>query len=115
MVASGGIPGSRATCCREALARRFGMKNFVGASAETEQERSAPRFPVRATAPAFNGRTNVDKDRIKGSAKQAAGAVKETAGKALGDKKMQAEGKADKAEGKAQNAFGSAKDTLRGK
>ena len=55
----------------------------------------------------------MDKDRIEGSGKQAMGAVKDAAGKVLGDKKLQAEGKADKAEGKVQNAFGSVKDKLR--
>jgi uncharacterized protein YjbJ (UPF0337 family) len=35
----------------------------------------------------------MDKDRIKGSAEQAKGAVKEAAGKVLGDKKLQTEGK----------------------
>jgi uncharacterized protein YjbJ (UPF0337 family) len=55
----------------------------------------------------------MDKDRIKGSAKQAKGSVKEAAGKALGDTKLQGEGKVDKAEGKIQNAFGSLKDRLR--
>ena len=57
----------------------------------------------------------MDKDRIKGSAEQAKGAVKEVAKKLLGDKKLEAEGKTDKAVGKAQNAIGGLKDTLRGK
>ena len=57
----------------------------------------------------------MDKDRIKGSAEQAKGAVKEAAGKLLGDKKLETEGKADKAVGKMQNAIGGFKDTLRGK
>ena len=57
----------------------------------------------------------MDKDRIKGSAEQAKGAVKETAGKILGDKKLETEGKADKVTGKVQNAVGGLKDTLRGK
>ena len=57
----------------------------------------------------------MDKDRIDGSAKQAKGSIKEAAGKALGDAKLEGEGKADKTEGKIQNAFGSVKDTLRGK
>ena len=56
-----------------------------------------------------------DKDRIKGSAKQIKGKVKEVVGKAIGDTKLQSEGKADKVEGKIQNAFGGLKDTLRGK
>lgn len=57
----------------------------------------------------------VDKDRIAGSAKQVKGAIKEAAGKIVGDAKLQAEGKAEKAKGKVQNAAGSLKDTLRGK
>jgi uncharacterized protein YjbJ (UPF0337 family) len=57
----------------------------------------------------------VDKDRIKGSAEQAKGKVKEWAGKATGDKKTEAEGKADQVKGKVQNAFGGIKDAVRGK
>ena len=56
-----------------------------------------------------------DKDRIIGSAKVVKGNVKEAAGKAVGDTKLQAQGKADKVEGKVQNAVGSIKDTLKGK
>ena len=57
----------------------------------------------------------MDRDRIKGSAKQAKGTVKEAAGKALGDAKLQGEGKADKTAGKIQNTVGGIKDALRGK
>jgi uncharacterized protein YjbJ (UPF0337 family) len=55
----------------------------------------------------------MDKDRIKGMAQQGTGAVKETAGKVMGDEKLKAEGKMDKAEGKIRNAVGGAKDALR--
>jgi len=57
----------------------------------------------------------MDKDRIKGSAEQAKGSVKEAAGKVLGDKKLEAEGNADKTVGKVQNAVGGLKDAARGK
>jgi uncharacterized protein YjbJ (UPF0337 family) len=57
----------------------------------------------------------MDKDRIEGSAEQAKGAVKEAAGKVLGDKKLETDGKADKAAGKVQNALGGFKDAVRGK
>jgi uncharacterized protein YjbJ (UPF0337 family) len=57
----------------------------------------------------------MDKDRIKGSAEQAKGAVKEAVGKVTGYSKLEAEGKGDKAAGKVQNAIGGLKDTLRGK
>ena len=56
----------------------------------------------------------MDKDRIEGSGKQAKGAIKEGAGKLLGDKKLEAEGKGDKLAGKIQNAAGGMKDALRG-
>jgi uncharacterized protein YjbJ (UPF0337 family) len=55
----------------------------------------------------------MDKERIKGAAQQAKGEMKDVAGKALGDAKMQAEGKADKAEGKVRNAVGGMKDSIR--
>jgi uncharacterized protein YjbJ (UPF0337 family) len=48
----------------------------------------------------------MDKDRIKGSAEQAKGSVKEAAGKIFGDKKLETEGKTDKAVGAVQNAVG---------
>lgn len=57
----------------------------------------------------------MDKDRIKGSAQQAKGAVKEVAGKIAGDAKLEAEGESDKVAGKVQNAVGGLKDSLRGK
>jgi uncharacterized protein YjbJ (UPF0337 family) len=57
----------------------------------------------------------MDKDRIKDSAQQAKGTVKEIAGKVTGDAKLESEGKADKVAGKVQNAIGGLKDTLRGK
>jgi uncharacterized protein YjbJ (UPF0337 family) len=59
--------------------------------------------------------TTMDKDRIKGSAEQAKGAVKEAAGKILGDKKLETDGKTDKAAGQVQNAIGGLKDAVRGK
>ena len=57
----------------------------------------------------------VDKDRIKGSAEQAKGKVKEWAGKATGDKKTEAEGKAEQVKGKVRNTVGGLKDSMRGK
>jgi uncharacterized protein YjbJ (UPF0337 family) len=57
----------------------------------------------------------MDKDRIKGSAEQAKGKVKEVAGKATGDKKLQGEGKAEKVGGKIRNAVGGLKDAARGR
>jgi uncharacterized protein YjbJ (UPF0337 family) len=55
----------------------------------------------------------MDRDRIKGMGDQAKGGLKEAAGKATGDSKLQAEGKMDKAKGKVENAAGGMKDSLR--
>jgi uncharacterized protein YjbJ (UPF0337 family) len=57
----------------------------------------------------------VDKDRIKGSAEQAKGKIKEIAGKATGDAKLESEGKGDQVKGKVKNVVGGIKDALRGK
>jgi len=61
------------------------------------------------------GKATMDKDRIKGAAHQVKGAVKENAGKATGDTKLEGEGRAEKVAGKVQNTVGGAKDALRGK
>jgi uncharacterized protein YjbJ (UPF0337 family) len=55
----------------------------------------------------------MDKDRIKGSAEQAKGKVKEVVGKVAGDSKTEAEGKADQVKGKVRNTVGGLKDSLR--
>jgi uncharacterized protein YjbJ (UPF0337 family) len=57
----------------------------------------------------------MNKDRIQGSAEQAKGKIKETAGKTMGDKKLVREGKGDQMKGKMQNAVGGLKDALRGR
>jgi uncharacterized protein YjbJ (UPF0337 family) len=57
----------------------------------------------------------MDKDRVKGSARQVKGAVKSAAGKFTGDSKLEAEGKAEKAAGKVQNTIGGIKDWMRKK
>ncbi|HEX3810101.1 MAG TPA: CsbD family protein [Rhizomicrobium sp.] len=55
----------------------------------------------------------MDKDRIKGAADQAKGAVKEGVGNVTGDAKLQGEGQADKLKGKVESAVGGAKDAVR--
>jgi uncharacterized protein YjbJ (UPF0337 family) len=52
----------------------------------------------------------MNEDRIKGSITKAAGHIKQAAGSALGDAKLQADGKMDVAEGSLQNLAGSIKD-----
>ena len=54
-------------------------------------------------------------DRVKGSATNLGGKVKEGAGKLTGDQKLQGEGKLDQAKGKVQNAVGGIKDAIKGK
>jgi uncharacterized protein YjbJ (UPF0337 family) len=62
-----------------------------------------------------NKGTPMDKQRVKGSAQQAKGKIKELAGKAVGNRKLQARGKAEKAGGKIRNVVGGMKDAMRGK
>jgi uncharacterized protein YjbJ (UPF0337 family) len=55
----------------------------------------------------------VDKDTIKGKAKDVAGRVQRQAGEWTGNEESQAEGAAKQAEGKVQNAWGQIKDAGR--
>ncbi|AHY54092.1 CsbD family protein [Bradyrhizobium japonicum SEMIA 5079] len=57
--------------------------------------------------------TIMDREHVKGAADKAKGAIKEGAGKLIGDKDMEAEGKIDKAKGSAHNAAGDVKDAAR--
>ncbi len=53
------------------------------------------------------------KDTIKGAAKDAAGSIKEAAGKATGNTKLEAEGAAEKTAGKIQKGVGELKEAAR--
>jgi uncharacterized protein YjbJ (UPF0337 family) len=55
----------------------------------------------------------MDREHVKGAADKVKGAIKDTAGKVTGDKKLQAEGKLDKAKGSAHNVAGDVKDAAR--
>jgi uncharacterized protein YjbJ (UPF0337 family) len=55
----------------------------------------------------------MDNDRIKGAVKEKVGAVKEAAGKVLGDEKLKRKGQAEEVAGKVQNIVGGVKDTMR--
>jgi len=55
----------------------------------------------------------MDKDRIKGKAKDIAGRVERQAGEWTGDSEAQGKGAAKQAEGKLQNAWGKMKDKAR--
>jgi uncharacterized protein YjbJ (UPF0337 family) len=52
-------------------------------------------------------------DKIKGAANEAVGTVKEAAGRALGDQKLEVEGSAQKLKGQAQETLGDAKDAVK--
>jgi uncharacterized protein YjbJ (UPF0337 family) len=55
----------------------------------------------------------MDREHVRGTADKAKGAIKETAGKVTGDKKLESEGKVDKAKGDIHNAAGNVKDAAR--
>ena len=55
----------------------------------------------------------MDREHIKGAAEKAKGAIKDAAGKATGDKKLQTKGKFDKAKGSAHNLAGDIKDAAK--
>ncbi|KAB0676184.1 CsbD family protein [Aureimonas leprariae] len=55
----------------------------------------------------------MDKNRIEGAGKQAAGSIKEAVGKITGNRATEAEGAAEKAAGKVQSGVGRAKDGVR--
>jgi uncharacterized protein YjbJ (UPF0337 family) len=57
----------------------------------------------------------MDKDRVRGSATNVGGKVKEGAGRVTGDEKLKSEGVLDQAKGKVQNAAGGIKDAIKGK
>jgi uncharacterized protein YjbJ (UPF0337 family) len=53
------------------------------------------------------------RDEAKGAAKDIKGAVKEAAGRATGDERLEAEGSAERVEGKVQKGVGALKDAAR--
>ena len=52
-------------------------------------------------------------DKIKGMANEAAGAVKQSAGKAVGNPNLEVKGTLQKGKGEAQQAVGKAKDAAK--
>jgi uncharacterized protein YjbJ (UPF0337 family) len=53
------------------------------------------------------------KDQMKGAAKDAKGSIKEAAGKATGNERLEAEGAAERVAGKVQKGVGNLKDAGR--
>ncbi len=66
-----------------------------------------------AAAPHDLRNLDMNKDRIEGAAKQAAGSIKQAVGELTGDAKLKADGAVEKAEGKVQNAVGGLKDAAK--
>jgi uncharacterized protein YjbJ (UPF0337 family) len=63
----------------------------------------------------FHGKVGIamNKDQIKGKAKDLAGKVQEQTGKMVGDETQQAKGLGKQAAGKTQQTFGNAKEAIR--
>ncbi len=57
----------------------------------------------------------MDKDRVQGKLDQAKGSVKETAGRAAGDRSTETSGQLEKAKGKVKEGVGETKDAIRGR
>jgi uncharacterized protein YjbJ (UPF0337 family) len=55
----------------------------------------------------------MDREHVKGTAEKAKGAIKDTAGKVTGDKKLQSEGKFEKAKGSVHKVAGDIKDAMK--
>ncbi|MDG4883084.1 MULTISPECIES: CsbD family protein [unclassified Mesorhizobium] len=55
----------------------------------------------------------VNRDQVVGVAKQVKGSVKQAAGKATGNRRMQVEGVSEKIAGKVRKAYGDVKDKVR--
>ncbi|MBC7625220.1 MAG: CsbD family protein [Aeromicrobium sp.] len=55
----------------------------------------------------------MNKDQVKGTAKDIAGKVQETAGEIVGSKKQEAKGLARQVEGKVQKNLGDAKEVVK--
>ncbi len=55
----------------------------------------------------------MNKDQIKGSAKDLAGKIQEKAGKAVGSTEQQVKGLSKQVEGKVQKGFGDAKEEVK--
>jgi len=54
----------------------------------------------------------MDRQRIEGGLKKATGTIKEKAGEALGNRRLEAEGKAEKVEGPVRSGVGKAMDAV---
>ena len=112
--------------------RRRSLRRAAGGSDGQDAEGNVPAspggLPDRAAgrmadrpAPAVSGcaysRSGdfdlVNADQVKRVAKQVKGSIKDSAGKAIGNEQMQAEGKAGKVAGKIQKGFGDVREKIK--
>jgi uncharacterized protein YjbJ (UPF0337 family) len=61
----------------------------------------------------FNGRSMMNKDQVKGSAKDVAGKIQKEAGRAVGSKEQEAKGIGKQVAGKTQKKYGDAKEAVK--
>jgi uncharacterized protein YjbJ (UPF0337 family) len=64
---------------------------------------------VRSTSPQHRRKT-MNKNQVQGRTEQAKGKVKEVAGKAVGNKRLETEGKVDQVSGKTEANYGDTKE-----
>ena len=57
----------------------------------------------------------MNKDQVKGRVEQSSGAIKEAAGKLVGNDRLRTEGAAEKVKGKVQAGYGDAKENVKDK
>jgi uncharacterized protein YjbJ (UPF0337 family) len=55
----------------------------------------------------------MNKDQIKGRAEEAKGKIKEVAGRAVGNERLESEGLADQATGKVRSSVGDARENVK--
>jgi uncharacterized protein YjbJ (UPF0337 family) len=94
-----------------AIERHLELRNEPLITIRKESE--PPRVPRVLYPSPKKWRMNVDREHVKGAADKVKGAIKDSAGKITGDKKLQTEGKIDKAKGAAHNVAGDVKDAVR--
>jgi uncharacterized protein YjbJ (UPF0337 family) len=92
------------------LTQRAAQRRIDHGAGTSTRVRTLTRDRFTRTA---RGTRTMNKDRIEGSVEQAKGKVKEVAGKATGDAKLETEGKTQKAAGKVQNTIGGVKDAVK--
>src|SRR5687768_11233379 len=74
---------------------------------------AAPAGPERQSEFIFYRRQTMNKDQVKGTAKDVAGKIQEAAGKATGSKEHEAKGVGKQVAGTTQKKYGDAKEAVK--